>query len=199
MATQIITGVRTIPTGGVPVWATPDPRTQPTTRAEPGLQVQVLEQTNGWAKIAFHNGWVGWADARAFTAPKPALTPLPAIGVALITVGGLLPWLSANGDSLSAWDVPLPSLLDHTSTSEDPKTGLVLLVVVLACIPYLTRNAFPPVVNLGLACIAAGAALGTFLFLNDLPGVDAGVGLMMTAAGAFALGAEAFVAKRARR
>src|SRR5687767_6669478 len=161
--------VRTIPPGGVPVWAEPNPATQPTTRAEPGLQVQVLEYTTGWAKIAFHNGWVGWVDARAFEASsKPAITPLPAIGAALVVLGGFLPWLTAGGEDASAWDIPVGSLVDHASTAQDPKTGLLLLVVLVAGIPYLTRKPFPGIVNLLLAGVAAFAGLGTMLLINDL-------------------------------
>ena len=191
-------GVRTIPSGGLPVWAAPDPATQPTSRAEPGLEVRVLEYTGGWAKIAFHNGWVGWVDARALTASKPALTPLPAIGAALIVLGGFLPWVTAGGQDGSAWDIPVMSLFDVTSTSQDPKTGLVLLVVLVAVVPYLTKKPFPPAVNLALAAIGAGAGLLTFRLINELQVVDPGIGLVVTLVGAFVLGAESLVAKRAR-
>jgi hypothetical protein len=159
--------------------------------------VQVLEYANGWAKIAFSNGWVGWADARALAPPsKPAITALPALGVALILGGSFLPWFTAVGVDGSAWDVPLPSLLDHASTSEDPKTGLALLVVVLACLPYLTRKPLPRVANLVLAAVAAGVVVGTMLFIDELEVVDPGIGLVVTAAGAFLLGAECFVGRR---
>ena len=196
------TGVRTIPSGGLPVWAAPDPATQPTTRAAPGLEVRVLEYAAGWAKIAFHNGWVGWVDARALSSSsssaKPKLTPLPALGAALIVLGGFLPWVTAGGESGSAWDLPVMSLFDTSSTSQDPKTGLMLLVVLVACVPYLTKKPFSPAVNLSLAGIAAGAGLLTFRLINDLQVVDPGIGLVVTLAGAFVLGAESFVAKRVR-
>ena len=189
-------GQTTIPRGGLPVWATPDPTTQPATRAQPGLPVQILEYANGWAKIAFSNGWIGWADARALTTPsKPAITPLPAIGVALILIGSFLPWFTAGAEDGSAWDIPLPSLLDHLSTSEDPKTGLVLLVVLLACLPYLTKRALPRIAYLALAGVAAGAVVGSKLFVDDLEVLDAGIGMAVTAAGALLLGAECFVAR----
>ena len=192
-------GVFTIPPGGLPVWTEPNPATQPTSRAGPGLEVQVLEYASGWAKIAFHNGWVGWIDARALASSKPALTPLPAIGAALIVLGGLLPWLTAGGDSASAWDLPLWSLFDHFSTAQDPKTGLVLLVVLVAGVPYLTKKPFPPAVNLVLAGIGAIAGLGTLLLINDLEVVDPGMGLVVTLVGAFVLGAEFFVARSRAR
>jgi len=186
------------------VWAEPNPALQPTTRAAPGLQVQVLEYTTGWAKIAFHNGWVGWVDARAFEASsarvsKPAITPLPAIGAALIVLGGFLPWLTAGGEDASAWDIPVMSLVDHTSTAEDPKTGLMLLVVLLAGVPYLTRKPFPQVFNLLLAGVAAFAGLGTILLINDLVGVSLGIGVFVTLGGAVALAAELFVTRRSGR
>jgi hypothetical protein len=196
-----VNGQTTIPQGGLPVWATPDPRLQPTTRAQPGLHVQILEYANGWAKIAFDNGWVAWADARALvpSSSKRAVTPLPAIGAALIILGSLLPWLTAGTEDGTAWDVPVGSLFDHLSTAEDPKTGLVLLVVLLACVPYLTRRPLPRLVNLGLAGIAAGAVAGTLLLIDDLEVFDPGIGLWVTLAGALLLGAECFVAKGSAR
>jgi hypothetical protein len=199
-----VNGQTTIPVGGLPVWATPDPATQPTTRAQPGLPVQVLEYANGWAKISFSNGWVGWADARAFAPPagppaaasKPAITPLPGLGLVLVVVGSFLPWFTATGADGSAWDIPLPSLFDHLSTSEDPKTGLVLLVVLLAGLPYLTRRPLPRLAYLALAAVAAGAVIGTKLFIDELEVVDPGIGMVVTAAGAFLLAAECFGAGR---
>jgi hypothetical protein len=192
-------GVRTIPSGGLPVWAAPDPATQPTSRAAPGLEVRVLEYAAGWAKIAFHNGWVGWVDARALASSKPALTPLPAIGAALIVLGGFLPWVTAGGESGSAWDLPVMTLFDKFSTSQDPKTGLVLLVVLVAGVPYLTKKPFPPAVNLALAGIGAGAGLLAFRLINELQVVDPGMGLVVTLVGAFVLGAEFFVVRSRAR
>ena len=191
---------RAIPPSGLSVWSKPDPAASPLTNVEGGQQVTVLESRDGWARVEFANGWLGWLDGRALVAPaRRRVTPWPALGAALVIVGSLLPWLSAGPGDADAWDVPLWNLIDHESTAEHPKTGLVLLLVLAACIPYLTRTPLHPAVPFVLGGAAALSSLGGFFLANSLGElVDPGIGLLVVLIGGLVLAAEPVLTTRAR-
>lgn len=54
----------TVPVGGMPAWASPDPAAAPVATLDPGLPVQVAETAGAWARVVCSNGWEAWVDAR---------------------------------------------------------------------------------------------------------------------------------------
>ena len=57
-----------VPLSGMQAWATPDPALPAVASLEPGLSVQVVEQSGAWARVQASNGWTGWVDARSLLA-----------------------------------------------------------------------------------------------------------------------------------
>lgn len=62
----------TVPAGGVPAWAAPDPAQPPVTQLPPGLPVRLVERQGGWARIDTENGWSAWVDGRPLPDPPSA-------------------------------------------------------------------------------------------------------------------------------
>lgn len=199
---------RTIPPGGLPAWAVPDASVAPSARAEGGLRVRLAESSNGWAHVEFDNGWMAWVDGRALapenarSAPaaprRRAISPLPALGAVLVAVGGFMPWATAGGSSSSAWDVTLWALLTHRDSASSVKAGPFLLLPLLACIPYLTRRAFPAAAYLVLAVIGPALALSALVLITDVEGPGRpglGLGLGVSLLGGLVLAAEVFLAR----
>ncbi|MFY9615997.1 MAG: hypothetical protein WAT58_11425, partial [Candidatus Dormiibacterota bacterium] len=54
----------TAPAGGLPTWSAPDPAAAADNRLDPLLEVQVMQETTGWAHILCANGWTAWVDSR---------------------------------------------------------------------------------------------------------------------------------------
>lgn len=54
----------TIPASGTRAWETPDGSGPAAARLDPGLEVQVVERKDDWAKILCSNGWEAWVDGR---------------------------------------------------------------------------------------------------------------------------------------
>lgn len=71
------TPTHTVPTGGLPTWSSPDPATAADNRLDALVEVQVLEETTGWAHVLCSNGWSAWVDGRQLV-PLPAAQPEPA-------------------------------------------------------------------------------------------------------------------------
>jgi hypothetical protein len=57
-----------VPSGGLSAWNEPDPDQAAATQLAAGLEVTLLEERGGWARVAAENGWEGWVDARALQA-----------------------------------------------------------------------------------------------------------------------------------
>lgn len=57
-----------VPAGGLDAWISPDPSTPVAARLEPGLPLQVVATSGGWAQVTASNGWSGWVDARRLEA-----------------------------------------------------------------------------------------------------------------------------------
>ena len=55
-----------VPATGADAFDAPGAAT-PTNRLDPGLDVQVLEQSGDWAHVRCSNGWETWVDARVLT------------------------------------------------------------------------------------------------------------------------------------
>jgi hypothetical protein len=196
--------VRTIPRGGVPAWSVPDPAVPPVARLDAGLRVQVLEQRQeGWARVQCGNGWAAWVDGRSLQTDTseaakrnpvvglllPAKTgPVSLIGAAAAILGGFLPWFSAGGVDVSAWDISIVALIRGSGTSDGLKAGAVLLVVALIALPLLTHRPLPGVAILALAGVANNIAL--LAWLENRRGefhADIGFGLILTFVGGSAI------------
>lgn len=112
---------------------------------------------------------------------EPLELYLPIAGAALVVLGSFLPWFSAGGFSASAWDLRFVSLFTHEASDLELDTGPVLMLVVLAALPLLTRRPLPRwcvAVLGGLAILCAALALA----LPD-PKPDPAVGLFLTLLG----------------
>ena len=114
----------------------------------------------------------------------PGINPVVVLGGALALFGGLLPWLSAQGTSVSAWDIPIGAILPGVDPSSGPKIGAFLLVGVVVLLPLLTRRRLPIIPRALVGIVAtntAGSAL--MLGLRSDPRLNPGIGLLMTLAG----------------
>jgi len=185
----------------------PDQHHDVASRLDPWLPVAEVERWGGWVHVRCSNGWEAWVDggqlvpytetvvpgAAGSTAPTAPTAPssttpvspveqyLPIGGASLAIVGSFLPWFSAGGFSISAWDLPFVGLFTHETSNSGLDTGPVLLLLVIAGLPLLTRRPLPSwsVGTLGgLAVLCAVLAL----LLPD-PKPDAAVGLFLTLIG----------------
>jgi hypothetical protein len=211
-----------IPADGLAAWAAPDATQPPVVQAAAGLQVRVLERSGDWAQVEFTNGWKAWVDGRALVpatgtlaeqgAASPTIgqwirktiraplriTPLPAIGCALVLLGSFLPWGSGFGVSVTAWDLSGWGLLTRQPTTFNVRAGVFLLVTLVGCIPYLTRRPLPRLVNPILAGIPTSLTIGGLLLARQVPGVSIGIGGIITFIGGLVLAAESVVTVRQR-
>ncbi len=150
------------------------------------------------------NGWEAWVDGRQLvpytetvvpgaagsttpTAPSstaptsPVEQYLPMGGAALALVGSFLPWFSAAGFSISAWDLPFVGLFTHETSDFGLDTGPVLLLLVIAGLPLLTRRPLPAWSVGALGGLAVLCAVLALLLPDPKP--DAAIGLFLTLIG----------------
>lgn len=172
------------------------------------LPVQVLEENTGWAHVRCSNGWETWVDARLLVVEAsgpdrvPAWSPLTVwlgiIGAALAIGGSFLPWYSAGPADVTAWDLRLVTLVTHDPSDVAIDAGAVLMVVVLAALPLLTRRVLPGWAALGLAGVPTTiGVLGVILYVDlPEPRPDLGLGLFVTLMGGLVMGAGVAVSPR---
>lgn len=134
------------------------------------------------------------APARRRTATP---SPLPLLGAGLILVGSLLPWVGEGDRSLNAWDIPFLALLDHDPTTSELWVGYVLLVPLVALLPYVTRTPFGPPAFPLFGAVATCVAMAGLLLINDGPTavLDVGAGVGVTFLGGVVMSCEYFVAR----
>lgn len=206
-----------IPGSGLDARQEPEASRLPDARLDPGLQVEMIEESWGWARVRCSNGWETWVDGAALAPigpgrstgwPSAAPLNLVNLGPALLTIalpagavilGSLLAWFSALGASINAWDIELVALITHDDSSFDLKTGPVLLVVALAALVLIPVRLAPPVARIILATLGAVAfglgALGVLLYLDlPEPRPDLGIGLLLTMVGGVALAVAGYLA-----
>jgi hypothetical protein len=53
-----------VPASGLPAWAGPDPKAEPTAQLAGGTLLVVAERVGDWARVEAENGWTGWMDSR---------------------------------------------------------------------------------------------------------------------------------------
>ncbi len=107
------------------------------------------------------------------------------LGAAMVILGSFLPWLSSGGKSVSAWGIPLITLIPGGSGRGGGLTiGPLLLATVLVLLPYAIRRALPLALRLVLAALATNfAGLVMMLGLHANPLLFPGVGLLLVLAG----------------
>jgi hypothetical protein len=105
------------------------------------------------------------------------------LGAVLVIAGGLLPWLSTGKKTLSAWSIPVLALVPGAPLA-GPPIGAILLVAVLALLPYVIRRPLPVLVRLLLAGVAINAAVTILVgVVRAGPQVSLGLGVLLTLAG----------------
>ena len=139
----------------------------------------------------------------ARSGPWPhGLNPVVALGGALAAIGGLLPWLSVAGTSVSAWDINVGAILPGVDPTAGPKIGPLLLIGVLVLLPLLTRRRLP-IIPRALVGIVATNTAGSVLMLGlrSDPRLSPSAGLLMTLAGGLLVlfGDISLARERARR
>ena len=58
------TATHRAPATGLATRERPDPGKRPNNRIEPGLELQVIERAESWARVRCSNGWETWVDGR---------------------------------------------------------------------------------------------------------------------------------------
>gem|GEM_PF-1810379 len=134
-----------VPAGGLPAWGSPDPSAAPIAELAARVQLRVDETRGDWARVTGSNGWTGWVDARrlaplgrtgggaAMALGPLALRPLPLLGAIALIVATFLSWMKAlqafGTGSVNGWDIGLPILWNITNPGDQPRIGLILLIV----------------------------------------------------------------------
>jgi hypothetical protein len=205
-APDAFTPTHTVTANGLETREAPDFEQPANDRLDPGLRVRVTNHWGDWAKVRCENDWETWVDARGLapigrsaavaTGPvSPLAMWLPVIGAAVAVLGGFLPWYSAGGESITAWDIPIVSLFTHDDSDLDLKTGVVLLLVIVALLPLLTGRPLPRLAAGALAGVATNVGLLGFILYFDLPEPrpDIGIGLVLVVLGGIAMAVGPFV------
>ena len=214
----LFTPTHVIPVGGLAAFSAHDASVAALATLDPGVSVQVVDRWGDWARIACCNGWTAWVDGRRLrpAVPSPGQSvrtgmrlltrpravppgagplalvgPLALAGAALVIAGSLLPWLSAGGLSVSAWDIPLRSLIGEASDSQFPSVGLLLLVTAVVVLPVLRHRPFPTLVLLVIAAVPIDTATQIIqLKVREAPDAGLGAGVVMVVVGGVLIAAE---------
>jgi hypothetical protein len=127
------------------------------------------------------------------TAPSPASMgraarvsiALSLAGALLAIVGGALPWYSARGVDVTAWDLRVVALFTRESTDVSLEVGPLLVVTALTALALVLRRPLPAWASLALAGVPLVLGVAGIAFFLDLPGssTDLGIGLVITLLG----------------
>ena len=106
------------------------------------------------------------------------------LGGGLVIAASFLPWLTLGGKSISAWQIPVLSLLPGHSIS-GPPAGILLMVGVLVLLPYLIRRPLPTWLRIVVAAVGSNLALVLLVAeLRASPTIFPGLGVLVALAGA---------------
>jgi len=180
-----------VPAGGVRAWDEPDPATQPSSRLEPRVELQLAEQKGDWARVVGINGWTGWVDLRKLEDLHPKaqgslleiagfkLRPLPLIGVVGLVLATFLPWIeTVGGASANSFEIAASFLWDLTA-SGSPYLGILVLGIAAA---GLVAAGIPkPNPALTRLVGAAAIAVSTLFFVQIFRGISDGGGSLSDA------------------
>jgi hypothetical protein len=187
----------TVPAAGMATWPNPDATAPQGPVLAAHLDVRVDRWWGDWAEVTCANGWTAWVNGRQLVSAASPVTrragagagvlgPLAAAGAAIVIAGSLLPWISAGGESVSAWDIPIGYLFSDNTSDGGFKTGIVLLLPALAVLPSLARRPLPDNrLLLAAAALASNSAVLLVLRVlgSDPPRPSLGVGVFVTFAG----------------
>jgi hypothetical protein len=192
---------------GASAWTEADLASPEAPPLDPGLAVEVIATWGDWAHVRCENGWETWTDGRrlapiaatpatpsrgaprtAWRIPAPSssqFSVIVSIAAATAALGSVLPWYSAGGVSVTAFDIPLWALLAHSSSTGGISTGVVVVVCGLAAIAVWLRPRPRPAVLIALACCATNpSAFGIVRWLfPEGPRPTLGVGLVLSFVG----------------
>lgn len=221
-ATHLISG------SGAASWTTPDVSTPPGPRLEPFLPVEIVAVWGDWARIRCENGWEAWTDGRTLTsAPQPVTAyPLPAapvqplappgharsgtgvrthmyqvlapIGGGLAVIGGLLPWLTADGFRVNGWDISLWGLIANRATDTGIRAGLVVTLAGLAVAAAFVRLPAWSLLLLGMLASNPSGLLVMRWLTAEGPKATLGPGAPLGAVGGVLIGYAAWDARKGR-
>jgi hypothetical protein len=199
---------RSVPAAGLDARDLPDASRRPDARLDGGLEVEVLEESLGWALVRCSNDWETWVDGRGLV-PIPLATAsggsfvagalvAVALPAAAVVLGSLMAWFSAGGGDANAWDIEVVSLFTHEPTDIDLKTGPVLLVLALVAlaliaVPLTRRAATIAFGTLGASVFVLGVAALVFYLDTPEPRPELGVGLLLTVGAGLVLGAAGYL------
>jgi hypothetical protein len=176
-------GYHRTPDRGLQAYATPHPDALHGSYLPASTDLVVTETRGLWARAQLNGQDVGWVDGRALQPPavqgsagtaatkaNPAMRVVAAIAGGAIIVGALLDWFKGfSGGASNAFDVPFSYIFDSTTTSQDPKLGIFVLVIGIVAIVC----AFLPSVSVLRRVAGAAAVAIAILFVvqtNDLIG-----------------------------
>jgi hypothetical protein len=115
---------------------------------------------------------------------------LPLIGAGVVLLGTFLPLMSWGGGSVSAWQIPLLSLLDNSAAGSWLPTGLVLLGTLAVALPLATGKPLSRKVLVSVGAIAVDVALITLLRTAAEDLSSPGIGLFVILVGGLLVIAE---------
>lgn len=196
-----------VPAGGMPAWAEPNPELQPTAMLEARVRLSIAERRGDWARVVGSNGWTGWVDARRLAplaAPEPATAALPSMGgtralnplllagAFFTALSALLPWLE---DGRNSMELTLGFLWDLTAQGGAPYIGWALIgLAALVLGTAFLKRPLGPAVLLGILTIAVaglfvaqlyrgleqggGGLDALWEFVGWAPGVTVGAGIL---------------------
>lgn len=185
----------TVPTAGASAWSSPDASEPAATHLQPGVRLQVVEEQGAWARVIGENGWTGWVDGRALRAARPGAVIervgiLPLAGAAVVLLGTFLPLMSWGGSPITAWQIPLLSLVLNSAAASWLPTGILLLLLLFVALPLLTGRPLSGRVLVGLGAVAVDVAFITLLRTGAEDLSTVGVGLFVIVAGGLLVIAE---------
>lgn len=121
-------------------------------------------------------------------------SPLVVIGVSAVIVSTFLPWVQLDGGSMTAWQLPVRFLVGWRDDLGGPKVAPLLLLVLLAFTPLVTKQRLHWLGLAGLAGLVVEALGFTFFrvqALADSPTL--GPGALVALIGAALFAAQAFM------
>lgn len=177
-----------VPAAGSSAWSTPDASESPESQLHAGVRLQIVEELGAWARVVGENGWTGWVDGRTLrpVGPGAGIGPvgvLPLVGAALVLLGSFLPLMSWGGAPITAWQIPLLSLLDNSAAVGWLLTGLVLLPTLMVALPLVTGRPLSGKTLVTLGAIGVDIAFITLLRTGAEDLSNPGVGLFVILAG----------------
>jgi len=177
-------------------WTSPDPNAAPVDILSGGLDVQLLQQSGGWAQVQCSNGWLCWVAGDALQpigmAPPPAAAypaaapttaggttslaaPFALLAGALVVFSTFLPWFTIEGFDLNAFKIPASFLWSIDSAATDDASlnsigGLMVLVgVAIVLMAFVRSQGARRIAGVVAAVVCVDYTIEVLRSLNDTP------------------------------